>query len=241
MNTRTKVLSLFVMGLLLGPVVLRSTAADAGGALKGTVVLKGAIPAPSKIKMTADPACQMSHPQGVSSEDYVTGKGGGLKNVFVYVKQGLEGKTFPAEIKPAAIKQEGCKYVPHVIGVQVGQPLEIFNNDPTLHNVNAQAKNNASFNFAQPVQGMKNTKKFDKPEIMVPFICNVHPWMKSYIGVVAHPYFAVSDDDGKFDITGLPAGSYVLEAWHEKMGTAQQKVTVKPGAATSVSFTFTKS
>jgi hypothetical protein len=215
--------------------------ADASATLRGSVVFKGIAPAPVKIKMASDPACQQSHPQGIMAEDYVVGKAGGLKNVFVYVKQGLGGKTFPAAAAPATITQKGCQYTPHVIGVQTNQPLEIVNDDATLHNVNAQTKINAGFNFAQPVQGMKTVKTFGKQEVMVPFICNVHPWMKAYIGVVDHPFFAVSDDAGKFEINGLPAGTYVLEAWHEKLGTSQQKVTVKDGESKSVSFVFTKS
>jgi plastocyanin len=211
------------------------------GTLKGGVTFKGVAPVPTKIKTTADPMCQQMHPQGIKSEDYVVGKNGGLKNVFIYVKQGLEGKTFPAETKPATITQKGCQYIPHVIGVQINQPLEVINDDATLHNVNAQPKDNRGFNFAQPVQGMKTTKTFDKPEIMVPFICNIHPWMKSYIGVVGNPFFAVSNDDGQFEIKDLPAGTYVLEAWHEKMGTSQQKITVKAGEVKQISFTFTKS
>ncbi len=215
--------------------------ADAGSVLKGSVVFKGTVPAPAKIKTTADPMCQQMHPQGIMNEEYIVGKTGGLKNVFVYVKQGLEGKNFPAPTTMATITQKGCQYTPHVVGVQANQPLEITNDDATLHNVNAQAKNNPGFNFAQPVQGMKNIKKFEKTEVMVPFICNIHPWMKSYIGVVDHPFFAVSNDAGQFEIKGLPAGTYVLEAWHEKLGTSQQKVTVKAGESKAVSFTFTKS
>jgi plastocyanin len=230
--------SMIGFGLQNAPV---SYGADAGATLKGSVVFKGTPPAPVKIKTTADPACQMLHPSGIAGEDYVIGKTGGLKNVFVYVKEGLEGKTFPPEIKPATITQQGCQYTPHVIGVQAGQPLEIVNNDSTLHNVNAQPKNNSGFNFAQPVQGMKNTKKFDKPEIMIPFICNVHPWMKSFVGVVGHPFFAVSNDAGQFEIKDLPPGTYVLEAWHEKLGTAQQKITVKAGETKAISFSFAKS
>jgi plastocyanin len=145
------------------------------------------------------------------------------------------------ETKPATLTQEGCQYKPHVIGVQANQPLEVVNGDSTLHNVNIQPKSNPAANFAQPVQGMKTTKKFEKPEVMIPFICNVHPWMKSYVGVVPHPFFAVSGDSGQFEIKGLPAGTYVLEAWHEKMGTAQQKITVKTGEIKPVSFVFTKS
>jgi hypothetical protein len=133
-----------------------------------------------------------------------------------------------------------CTYTPHVSGVQAGQPIEVSNSDNTLHNVNVQPKKNPGFNFAQPIPGMKTVKKFANPEIMIPFICNVHPWMKSYVGVVGHPFFAVSGDTGQFEIKGLPAGSYVIEAWHEKLGTATQNVTVGAGETKTLNFSFKK-
>ena len=243
MKRKKTFLALLTVGLIAGLGFTGSSivlGADAGGTLKGSVMFKGVAPTAAKIKTSADPMCQQMHPQGIKTEEYVVGKNGGLQNVFVYVKQGLEGKTFPVETKPATITQKGCQYIPHVVGVQTGQPLEIGNDDATLHNVNAQPKNNAGFNFAQPVQGMKNAKKFEKPEIMVPFICNVHPWMKSYIGVVAHPFFAVSGDNGQFEIKGLPAGTYMLEAWHEKLGATTQTVTVGAAETKTANFSFKK-
>src|SRR6185295_3348805 len=114
-------------------------------------------------------------------------------------------------------------YLPHVVGIQVGQPLEILNSDPTLHNVHAIPKQNKEFNFGQPNKGMKTARVFDKPEIMVPFRCDVHGWMNAYAGVVAHPFFAVSTADGSFTIKGLPPGAYTLEAWHERLGTQTMK------------------
>jgi hypothetical protein len=215
--------------------------ADGGATLKGNVVFKGTVPAAAKIRTTADPMCQQQRPQGITPEEYVVGKNGELKNVFIYVKEGLEGKAFPPSSAPATLTQKGCQYKPHVIGVQVNQPLEVTNDDPTLHNVNAQAKNNPPYNFAQPIQGMKTVKKYEKPEIMMPFICNIHPWMKAYVGVVAHPFFATSNDAGQFEIKDLPEGTYVLEAWHEKLGTSQKKVTIKAGEIKQISFVFTKS
>lgn len=227
---------LFVSFLALASI----THAAGGATLKGSIVFKGAVPTSAKIKMTADPMCMQGHPQGIQLEEYVVGKAGELKNVFVYIKEGLEGKTFPIDAKTVTLNQEGCQYKPHVMGVQAGQAIEIVNSDPTLHNVNGQFKNNPSFNFAQPVQGMKNVKKFDKAEVMLPLICNIHPWMKSYVGVVNHPFFSVTGDNGQFEITDLPAGSYVLEAWHEKLGTSQQKISVKAGEKKQVSFVFSK-
>jgi hypothetical protein len=122
--------------------------------------------------------------------------------------------------------------------MQVGQTLEIKNSDPTLHNVHALAKVNREFNEGQPVQGMISKKKFDKPEVMIKFKCDVHAWMNSYMAVLPHPYFAVSGADGSFTIQGLPPGTYTLEAWHEKFGAQTQPITVGPKESKQVSFTF---
>ena len=241
MKIRSSLLTLAVLatGITVGG-VRAAAAGDIGALLKGSVAFKGVAPAPKKIQTSADPVCQQMHPAGIKSEEYVVSPTGALANVFVYVKQGLEGKTFPPPTTPATLTQKGCQYRPHVIGVQAHQPLDILNEDATLHNLNAQANANMRFNVAQPIQGMKTTHIFDKPEIMVPLVCNIHPWMKSYIGVVDHPFFAVSDESGAFQIKGLPAGTYVLEAWHEALGTAQQTITVREGETKPIKFTFTK-
>lgn len=242
MNIRQAFHSVAVVSLMATGGVLSAPvqAADTGASLQGHVTFKGMAPAPIKIKTTADPVCQQMHPAGIKSEEYVVSPTGGLANVFVYVKKGLEGKTFPATTTAATLTQKGCQYHPHVIGVQVHQPLDIVNEDSTLHNLNAPATINMRFNVAQPIQGMKTTRTFDQAEVMIPLMCNVHPWMKAYIGVVDHPFFAVSDETGAFEIKGLPAGTYVLEAWHEALGTAEQTITVKDGDVKPVKFVFTK-
>jgi len=207
--------------------------------INGTVTLKGTAPKSRRIRMAADPTCHSAHKSAVLSETYVIGKAGEIKNVLVYVKEGLEGKTFKPSAEKVVLNQEGCLYSPHVIGIQVKQSLEITNSDSTMHNVNARAKVNRRFNIAQPIKNMKTIKKFTKPEIAIPFKCDVHPWMAAYVAVVAHPFFNVSDAAGKFEIKSLPAGTYVLEAWHEKLGTATKKVTLGKGQTKSVSFSFT--
>ena len=216
----------------------KSAAAAAGSAsITGKVTFEGAAPAREKIKMAADPVCLGQHKEPVLNEDVVVNSGA-LQNVFVYVKEGLGNKAFPASSTPVVIDQEGCQYHPHVFGIQVGQPLEIRNSDATLHNINAQPKDNKKFNIAQPVKGMKTTKTFDKPEMGVPFKCNVHPWMGAVGHVMSHPFFAVSGEDGSFKISGLPAGTYTLEAWHEKLGSQTASVTVADGQTTTASFSF---
>jgi plastocyanin len=219
-----------------------STAAQpaTGGSasIRGTIRFEGSAPQPVKIKMDADPVCQQQHTSPVYSEEVVVNPNGTLKHVFVYVKEGVKG-TFPAPATPVTLNQTGCGYTPHVLGIQAGQPLEIVNSDPTLHNVNAKPTANQPFNVAQPVKGMKTKKSFAKPELGVKFKCNVHPWMSAYALVVEHPFFAVSDDAGSFAIAGLPTGTYVLEAWHEKYGTQTQTVSVSDGDTAAVTFTFT--
>jgi plastocyanin len=187
--------------------------------------------------MDSDPLCMPEGPQ--TSEVLIVGPGNGLQNAFVYVKDGLGAEhKFTAPQTPVVLDQKGCKYTPHVFGVQVGQPVIIVNSDPTLHNVHAVPKANAEFNFGQAMKGMKTTRMFDKPEVMVPFRCDVHGWMASYGGVLEHPYYAVSNADGTFEIKGLPAGTYTIEVWHEQLGTQTTKVTVdgKTSAMANVAF-----
>ena len=205
--------------------------------IKGTVAFQGTAPASPIVKMDADPVCQQQHSGPVRTEEVVVNQNGTLKNVFVYVKEGAKG-PFSTPGAPVTLTQAGCWYSPHVFGIQANQPLEIVNSDPTLHNINAKPTKNQPFNVAQPTKGMKSTKKFTTPEIGVKFKCNVHPWMSAYAGVVDNPFFGVSDDAGTFTISGLPSGTYVLEAWHEKYGTQTQTVSVADGEAKSVQFTF---
>ena len=150
--------------------------------IRGTVKYEGTAEKPRVVRMDSDPLCMPEGPQ--TSEVLVVGPGNGLQNAFVYVKDGLGGEhKFTAPQTPVVLDQKGCKYSPHVFGVQVGQPVIILNSDPTLHNVHAVPKANAEFNFGQAVKGMKTTRMFDKPEVMVPFRCDVHGWMAAYGGV----------------------------------------------------------
>jgi hypothetical protein len=207
----------------------------AAGSVVGKITYQGKAPRPRVIRMSSDPLC-MTEKGGSTSEVLLVGPGSGLQNAFVYVKDGLGGKTFPAPKTPVVLDQQGCKYMPHVIGIQVGQPLEVRNSDPTLHNVHAVPKINKEFNFGQPTKGMKSSKSFDKQEVMVPFRCDVHGWMNAYAGVLPHPFFAVSKNDGSFEIKGLPAGSYTIEVWHEQLGTQTMKVTVSAKAGATANF-----
>ena len=209
------------------------------GKVSGTVVVDGVVPKNDAIKMNADPVCIRENKEPQFQATYVVGSDGkSLGNVFVYVKDGLGNYVYDTPTEKATIDQKQCRYHPHVFGVRVNQPIEIINSDPTLHNIHALPKGNSEFNTGQPIQGMKMTHTFDKKEIMVPFKCDVHSWMNAYVGVLDHPYFAVTKDDGKFELKDLPAGSYTLEAWHEKFGTQEVKVTLAEKESKEVTFTF---
>jgi plastocyanin len=210
--------------------------ADGPGVITGTISLDGAIPTPRPLRMDSDPKC-VADP-GAMSETLLVGPDGGVQNVLVYVKDGLGARTYPVPTTPVTLDQKGCRYSPHVFGVQVGQPVMISNSDATLHNVNAAPKNNRAFNFGQPASVPAVARTFDKPEVMIPLRCDVHGWMNAYVGVVAHPFFAVTKDDCRFEIKGLPAGTYTIEAWHEQLGTQTQSVTVDAQAPAKVAIAF---
>jgi plastocyanin len=209
------------------------------GSVKGKVSLDGTAPKNEAIKMNADPVCLREAKGTQAQESYMVGSDGKtLANVFVYVKDGLGNYVFDTPTESAKIDQKECRYHPHVFGMRVGQPLEIVNSDPTLHNIHAMPKANQEFNNGQPVQGMKMTHTFTAQEVMVPFKCDVHGWMNAYVGVLTHPYYAVTKDDGSFELKDLPAGTYTIEAWHEKLGTQTQSVTLAAKEAKDVNFTF---
>ena len=189
------------------------------------------------IAMDADPVCASLHPEEVHTEEIVSDDAGNIANVFVYVKEGA-GSGHAAPSDAHLLDQAGCQYSPHISGMMVGQQLTIRNSDPTLHNVHAMPAANSEFNAGQPFQGMEMEHTFDEAEVMVPFKCDVHPWMNSYMAVLDHPFFGISGTDGAFGIDNLPAGDYVLEAWHETLGTKTQAVTVADGESVEVSFDF---
>jgi plastocyanin len=216
---------------------VRVPVAEGQGALQGQVQFSGAAPKPSTIAMSADPYCVGLNPNGAASEELIVSASGALRNAFVYIKGNVSGK-YPTLGAAQILDQQGCRYEPHVIGVQVDQPISIINSDATLHNVHALPANSKQFNLGMPIQGMKMKKKFSTPEVMVKMKCDVHPWMSAYIGVLSHPFFAVTGDDGSFSITGVPAGNYTLVTWHEKLGESSQAITVVRDQTTSVDFSF---
>ncbi len=218
------------------PVAAASVAMNAS--IKGKIAFEGAAPKAVAIKMDADPVCKGLHKEPVYSQEVVVNSNSTLRWVMVYVKDGLGSRTFPTATEPVILDQVGCHYEPHVFGMMANQPLEIRNSDNTLHNIHAMPTVNTQFNIGMPRAGMKQTKTFKEVELPVHFKCDVHKWMSCYTGVFSHPFYAVTGEDGSFEIKGLPAGTYTIEAWHEKYGAQTMSVTVGDSEMKEVTFTF---
>mgnify|MGYP000710513626 FL=1 len=210
----------------------------AEGSIIGTITFEGKAPKMKPLRLDADPICVANNEIAPKKEWLILDENKGVKNVLVFVTEGLNIDYSPPE-EPVVIDQKGCIYSPHVLGIMAGQQLDILNNDGTLHNIHALPKVNKEFNKAQPRSKKKLSVKFEKPEAPFKVKCDVHPWMGAYIGVFDHPCFAVSGDDGTYIISDLKPGEYVIEAWHEKLGSQTANVTVSDSAAHQ-DFTFKK-
>ena len=208
------------------------------GVITGTIRYGGRKPHPKPIDMSSDPACMEAHHGKAYDESLVVGEKGALANAFVYIKSGLEGKRFETPAEPVTIDQSGCWFRPRVQGIQVGQTLKVTNSDPVTHNIHPMAQVNREWNHSQGAGDPPISRRFLKPEIMIPIKCNIHSWMHAFIGVLDHPYFAVSAKDGTFEIRNVPPGDYVIEAWQEKLGTQEQKITVTPSGKVETTFSF---
>lgn len=217
------------------------------GSITGKVAFTGTVPEPKKVDTSADPACGKANPN-LTTEDTVVADGK-LANVFVYIKEGTtaDGKkiadyTFAVPSAAVVLDQQGCHYKPHVLGVMANQKISITNSDPTTHNIHPQPKINKEWNQSQAANAAPIEQTFNRAEVVVPVKCNQHPWMKSYVGVLKHPFFAVSGTDGAFTIKGVPPGKYTVAAWQEKPtpnGTEKtMQVTVAANGAVTADFTF---
>jgi hypothetical protein len=219
------------------PAAAPAASAGAVGSVAGTILYTGSEDPDAAINMNADPNCAALHPQPIETERVVKGAGNGLANVFVYLKSGVSG-SYPVPAEAVTLNQQGCTYHPHVFGIRVGQKFIVKNSDETLHNIHAVPAVNQEFNQAQPFVNMTLEKTFDKVEVMLPFKCDVHPWMSAHLGVLNHPFFAVTGPDGSFSIGNVPAGTYTAEAWHEVFGPRTAEVTVSAGGAADWSFDY---
>src|SRR5579885_2538189 len=216
---RTRYLWLLGVGALAGSAPSGRPAAPPaapGGTISGKVTYTGTPPKMKPIDMAKEPACAQAHAGApVLTENAVTGPGNALKWVVVYVSAGDQPAPPPAE--PVRYDQKGCQYIPHVAAMQVNQPLDIYNVDPSSHNIHPLAR--------------------VKPEF-IPVKCNIHPWMHGWFVVLATPHYAVTGDDGAFTLAGLPPGKYTVTAWHEQFGTQSQEVTISDNETKTVNFTL---
>jgi plastocyanin len=212
------------------------------GDVEGKITFDGKAPKMKPLRMNADPVCVANSDIKPRKEWLVLDENNGVKNVLVFIKESKSGSfadNYDSPKEAAVIDQNGCVYVPHVLGVMVGQQLDILNSDGTLHNIHALPKVNKEFNKAMPRSKKQMSVTFDKVEAPFKVKCDVHPWMGAFVGVFEHPYFAVTDDSGSYTISGLAPGKYVVEAWHEKLGSKTADLTVDDSGATQ-NFTFTK-
>jgi hypothetical protein len=206
------------------------------GNVSGVIKFDGTPPAGNRIDMSEDANCAAAPGDKLTDDVQVTD--GKLANVFVYVKGGkIDDYSYPTPSSPVTLDRLGCRYHPRVLGIQVNQTFKVTNSDPTYHNVHPTPKFNTEWNYGQK-QGQAIEKTFTRQEILVPVKCNVHRWMKAHVGVLAHPYFAVSAKDGKYKITGLPPGTYTVVAWHETFGEQTMRVTVGAKELKTQNFTF---
>ena len=202
----------------------------------GRVVFRGTLPERKPVNMTGEPSCARPGHKSLS-EAVIVNSDGTLRNVHVRVVSGLGDRVFAPPAEPAGMDQAGCVFVPHLLAVQSNQVIEFKSSDEILHNVRAEAESNRTFNVSMPGRGRAVRRFFSTPE-KVTIRCDLHLWMQATIAVSEHPFFDVTGEDGRFDLAGLPAGTYDVEAWHERYGTARETITLGEGEQDELEFTF---
>ena len=216
-----------------------ATRALGDSSVTGTVTFSGTPPALPPLSMDADPTCAGMHSGPVPSPMLTLGSGNTMADIMVSVTEGLPADAaWPMPTEPVVLDQHGCTYVPHVMGIRVGQTYRILNSDGILHNIHTLPQINRTFNQGMPATLTEATTTFNSPEPMFQIKCDVHPWMSAFIGVFDHPFFSVTGTDGRFTISGLEPGTYTITAWHERLGTQTASVTVGAGATETQDFTF---
>jgi plastocyanin len=208
------------------------------GSVSGRVLFHGTSPVMPVIDMSSNPSCERQHKTPVRAETVVVNSNGTLRNAFVWVKDGLTPAHWTPPAESVKLTQSGCVYEPHVAGIMVGQTLEILNDDPVNHNVHAESQVNPPWNISEPPKAEHSFRKFSSPEVLFPMTCSVHPWMRAWVGVSPHPFFAVTGEDGTFTLRGLPPGTYTIEVVQEKLGKKEGAVTLTAGGSASLDFTY---
>jgi hypothetical protein len=253
MNHRVSILTfLVVIALLFGANVASQTPSQSPdkplyqptgteATIVGTIGVKGPIPKPRRLDMTADPICMAVNEKLNEipvTDSFITNEDR-LVNAFVYVKSDkLAAYQFPLPDSAVTLERRNCRYSPHVLGLRVGQRLAIPNFDPTQHNTHPTPKYNQEWNQTQAAHAEPIIKTFSREEVLIPFKCNQHPWERAYVAVLNHPFFAVSDGFGNYEIRGLPGGTYTLAVWHEEFGWQEIEIKLSPNETRRADFDF---
>ena len=211
-----------------------------GGTIRGVVRFDGARPQVEQVDITTKE--DVCHSKPVYSEKLVVSKEMQVQWAVVSLTDIKTGKAFQEPEDPKdrpTLDQNGCVFSPHVVLVGHGKPLKLLNSDGVLHNVHTWPKKNRSKNIAMPGPVKELTVKFRRPE-RIRVSCDIHRWMEAWIVVTEHPYYAVSDEAGEFELTDVPPGNYILRVWHETLGQFDQEVEVKANAEASVEFVLSE-
>ncbi|HTW22710.1 MAG TPA: hypothetical protein VMD78_03880 [Candidatus Baltobacteraceae bacterium] len=211
------------------------------GTITGTVTFEGKPPEYRAIDMSAEAACVQANPKPVYPPVVVLGPRGQLANAVVYIKSGLSPYRYDQPTDPAVLDQKACMYIPRILALRTNQPFEIKNTDPVTHNVHPIPRDNKSWNRSLAAGSPPFMTKFSHPELAIPVVCNIHPWMRAYLFVFDNPYFQVTPETGAFELKDVPPGTYTIEVWHERFGTLDQTVTIAPKESKAISFKFTDS
>ncbi|HKW87142.1 MAG TPA: carboxypeptidase regulatory-like domain-containing protein [Candidatus Acidoferrales bacterium] len=228
------------MALMFAPAwtARRQANGAGGGGISGKILFRGDKPKLLPLDMRHDPVCAAEHEGTVYAQDGAVNDNGTLPNAFVYIKSGTGRLPEAPPRNSVDLTQQGCMYEPHVLGIMVGQPLQVQTLDPTTHNIHVVGDANRDWNVTQQPGSPSVIRRFARSEVMIPVHCNEHPWMQAYIGVVSNPFYAVTGSDGSYTLKGMPPGEYTVAVWTATFGTQEQKVTVREGEAANLDFTF---
>jgi len=212
-----------------------ASGAQGGATVGGKVTVEGVAVMAKTINMASEPGCAKMYSTPPKSEDLVVGQGSALENVVVYISAGAPEESAPSQ--PVQVVQKGCRFAPHIVAMQTGQPVQMINEDSTSHNIHPLATNNREWNKAEPPGTTPLTESFARPEF-ISVKCNVHPWMHAYFAVLKTSHYAVTGDNGAFSLNSLPPGKYTITAWHETLGTQTQEINITGNETVPVNFVF---
>ncbi len=208
------------------------------GTVSGQVHFEGTIPDQTTQQLGGWSACAAQYPDGLPHTTDVLVHDGKLQNVVVFIKKGLGDRVFAVPEETVKSDQKGCLFLPRIMAVRADQPLQFLNSDPTAHNVHGLPQHARPWNFSLGAKGASRTISIQTPENSIPIRCDIHGWMRAYVGVFDHPYFAVTEAGGSFSLPNIPPGDYVIVAWHERFGTQEQRLTLEKKGHQELVFTF---